>query len=215
MFINKIKEPVSCLTHLGGAIAAVFCTIALIYRASPLGAQYVVSFAVFGIAMVLLYTASAVYHMLKVPKRISRILQRIDHTMIFSLIAGTYTPACLITLRGAWGWTILSVVWGMAAAGMMMKLFWLTAPRLISTLVYLVMGWIGIVAVVPLFRALSVVAFVLLLLGGLCYTLGAVVYASKWPRLFPRYFGFHEVFHIFVLLGSTFHVLFMFALCAA
>lgn len=215
MFINKIKEPVSCLTHLGGAIAAVFCTIALIYKAFPMGAQHVVSFAIFGIAMVLLYTASAVYHMLKVPKRISRILQRIDHTMIFSLIAGTYTPTCLITLRGAWGWAILSVVWGMAAAGMLMKLFWLTAPRLLSTIVYLIMGWTGIVAVVPLFRALSAFAFALLLLGGLCYTLGAVVYASKWPKLFPRHFGFHELFHIFVLLGSTFHVLFMFELCAA
>lgn len=215
MFINKIKEPVSCLTHLGGAVAAVFCTVALIYRASHMGAQYVVSFAVFGIAMVLLYTASAVYHMLKVPKRISRILQRIDHTMIFSLIAGTYTPACLIPLRGAWGWSILSVVWGMAAAGMIMKLFWLTAPRLISTVVYLIMGWTGIVAVVPLFRSLSTAAFIFMLLGGLSYTLGAIVYASKWPRLFPRHFSFHEVFHIFVLLGSMFHVLFMFELCAA
>lgn len=215
MFINKIKEPVSCLTHLGGAAAALVCTFALIRKAFPLGATYVVSFVVFGTAMVLLYTASAVYHMLKVPRRLSRILQRLDHTMIFSLIAGTYTPTCLIPLRGAWGWSILSIVWGMAAAGALMKLFWLTTPRFLSTLVYLVMGWLGVVAIVPLFRALSGAAFALLLLGGLSYTVGAVVYAVKRPRLFPRHFGFHEVFHIFVLLGSTFHVLFMFSLCAA
>lgn len=214
MFINKIKEPVSCLTHLGGAVAALLCTAALIYRAYPLGAYYVVSFTIFGVAMVLLYTASAIYHMLKVSRRISRILQRIDHTMIFSFIAGTYTPACLIPLRGVWGWIILVLVWAMAVAGMFMKLFWLTAPRLLSTIVYLVMGWLGIAAVVPLFKTLSTLAFVMLLLGGLCYTAGAAVYAAKWPKLFPRHFGFHELFHIFVLLGSLFHVLFMFALCA-
>lgn len=210
----RIKEPVSCLTHLGGAIAALICTIALIYTAVPLGASYVVSFAVFGVAMIMLYTASALYHMLRVSKKVSRILQRIDHTMIFSFIAGTYTPACLIPLRGAWGWVMLVTVWGIAVAGLFMKLFWLTAPRFLSTLVYLIMGWLAVVAVVPLFRALSTATFVLLLLGGVSYTIGAVVYALKRPKLFPRYFGFHEVFHIFVLLGSAFHVIFMFALCA-
>lgn len=211
----RIKEPVSCLTHLGGAIAALICTVALIYTAVPRGVPYVVSFTVFGVAMILLYTSSALYHMLRVSKRVSRILQRIDHTMIFSFIAGTYTPACLIALRGVWGWVILVTVWGMAAAGLFMKLFWLTAPRLLSTLVYLIMGWVAVVAIVPLFKALSTAAFILLLLGGVSYTIGAVIYALKRPKLFPRYFGFHEVFHIFVLLGSTFHVIFMFALCAA
>lgn len=211
----RIKEPVSCLTHLGGAVAALICTAVLIYMAIPRGAAYIISFAVFGVAMVSLYMSSAIYHMLRVPKRISRILQRIDHTMIFSFIAGTYTPACLIPLRGAWGWAMLSIVWIMAAAGLFMKLFWLTAPRLLSTAVYLVMGWVAVVAVVPLYRALSVSAFVLLLLGGLSYTAGAVIYAAKRPRLFPPHFSFHEIFHIFVLLGSAFHVLFMFSLCAA
>lgn len=211
----KIKEPVSCLTHLGGAVAALICTVALIYMAIPRGASYIVSFAVFGGAMVSLYVSSALYHMLRVPKRISRILQRIDHTMIFSFIAGSYTPACLIALRGLWGWIMLAVVWTMAAAGLFMKLFWLTAPRLLSTAVYLVMGWVAVVAVVPLFHALSAPAFILLVLGGVSYTAGAVIYAAKRPRLFPPHFSFHEVFHIFVLLGSAFHVLFMFSLCAA
>lgn len=211
----RIKEPVSCLTHLGGAVAALICTVALIYMAIPRGASYIISFAVFGVAMVALYMASAIYHMLRVPKRVSRILQRIDHTMIFSFIAGSYTPACLIALRGVWGWVMLAIVWIMAAAGLFMKLFWLTAPRLLSTAVYLVMGWVAVVAVVPLFRALSAPAFALLLLGGVSYTAGAVIYAAKRPRLFPPHFSFHEVFHIFVLLGSAFHVLFMFSLCVA
>lgn len=211
----RIKEPVSCFTHMGGAIAALICTIALICMAIPRGVSYVVSFAIFGVAMILLYTASTIYHMLRVPKRVSRILQRIDHTMIFSFIAGTYTPACLIPLRGAWGWTILAIVWTIALAGLFMKLFWLTAPRFLSTIVYLTMGWVAVVAVVPLYRALSDAAFVLLLSGGLSYTIGAVIYAAKRPRLFPARFGFHELFHIFVLLGSAFHVLFMFSLCAA
>lgn len=211
----RIKEPVSCLTHLGGAVAALICTVALIYMAIPRGASYIISFAVFGVAMVALYAASAIYHMLRVPKRVSRILQRIDHTMIFSFIAGSYTPACLIALRGVWGWVMLAIVWIMAAAGLFMKLFWLTAPRLLSTAIYLVMGWVAVVAVVPLYRALSAPAFALLLLGGVSYTAGAVIYAAKRPRLFPPYFSFHEVFHIFVLLGSAFHVLFMFSLCVA
>lgn len=211
----RIKEPVSCLTHLGGAVAALACTVALIYMAIPRGASYIISFAVFGVALVSLYVSSALYHMLRVPKRASRILQRIDHTMIFSLIAGTYTPACLIPLRGAWGWVMLSVVWIIAAAGLVMKLFWLTAPRLLSTAVYLAMGWLAVIAIVPLFRALPVSAFVLLLLGGVSYTAGAVIYAARRPRLFPPYFSFHEVFHIFVLLGSAFHVLFMFSICTA
>jgi len=210
----EIKEPVSCLTHFGGAVAALFCTVSLLFKAFHLGGSYIISFAVFGATMILLYTASTVYHMLRVSKKISRILQRIDHTMIFSLIAGTYTPACLIPLRGAWGWSILATVWVMAAVGTLMKLFWLNAPRLLSTAVYLIMGWIGVVAVVPLFRALSAPAFALLVLGGLSYTAGALIFATKRPRFFPRYFGFHEVFHIFVMLGSAFHVGFMFALCA-
>lgn len=215
MFISKIKEPVSCLTHMGGAIAALFCTVVLIHKALSISGSHFVAFAVFGVSLTLLYTASAVYHMLRVSQKISRILQLIDHTMIFSLIAGTYTPACLIPLRGVLGWIILFVVWGAAIAGTFLKLFWPTAPRLFSTLVYLIMGWLGIVVVVPLFRALTATAFALLLLGGISYTIGAIVYVSKLPRLYPRYFGFHEVFHVFVLLGSTFHTLFMFSLCAA
>lgn len=207
--LQKIRDPISCLTHLVGAIAALFCTGWMIHKAIPLGATYTVSFAVFGVSLILLYSASAVYHMLHGSDSMIRVLRRIDHTMIFFLIAGTYTPVCVIPLRGAWGWSILSVVWGIALLGTFMKIFWLQAPRTLSTGIYVIMGWIVIVAFYPLLKAISPGAFVLLLLGGLSYTLGAIIYALKWPLLKVNRLGFHEIFHLFVLLGSTFHVLFM------
>lgn len=207
--LRKIRDPMSCLTHLSGAVVALFCTIWMIYKAVPFGAVYIVAFAVFGASLVLLYTASAVYHMLRVRDSVLKMLRRIDHTMIFFLIAGTYTPVCLIPLRGPWGWSILSVVWGLALLGTFMKIFWLHAPRALSTAIYVIMGWIVVVAFYPLLNAISTGAFVLLLLGGLSYTLGAVIYALKWPPLKVQWIGFHEIFHLFVLLGSAFHVLFM------
>ena len=213
--LPKIKEPVSCLTHLFGAIAGLVCAVVLICKAAPFGAAYVVPLAVFGVSLVLLYLASTLYHMLNVPEKIETALQKFDHAMIFSLIAGTYTPACAIPLRGLWGWSILGVVWAIAAAGIVMKIFWIGAPRFFSTAVYLVMGWVGAAAVVPLVRSLSGAAFLFLVLGGAAYTAGAVIYAVQKPDIWPRYFGFHEVFHLFVLAGSAFHVLFMFQLFPA
>lgn len=213
--IRKIRDPMSCLTHLLGAVAALFCTVWMICKAIPFGFAYLVSFTIFGATLIMLYTASAVYHMLRVRDGTLRVLRRIDHTMIFFLIAGTYTPVCVIPLRGAWGWSILSVVWGLALLGTFMKIFWLHAPRALSTAIYVVMGWIVVVAFYPLLHAISTGAFVLLLLGGLSYTAGAVIYALKWPPLKVEWLGFHDIFHLFVLLGSSFHVLFMIRLFPA
>ena len=213
--IRIIRDPMSCLTHLAGAVAAVFCTIWMVGKAVPFGVAYTVSFAVFGVSLVLLYTASAVYHMPRARDSVIQALRRIDHTMIFFLIAGTYTPVCVIPLRGPWGWSILAVVWGLALLGTFMKIFWLHAPRALSTAIYVIMGWIVVVAFYPLLNAVSTGSFALLLLGGLSYTLGAVIYALKWPPLKVRWIGFHEIFHLFVLLGSAFHVLFMIRLFPA
>ena len=210
--IEKIKDPVSCLTHLFGAVAAIACLAGLLAAAIPLGGRYVVSFAVFGASLIMLYSASAVYHMLHLSEDGTRLLRRIDHTMIFYLIAGTYTPVCLIPLWGPWGWSILGTVWGLALAGTFMKLFWLKAPRMVSTLIYVIMGWIVVVAFYPLSRAVSGTALALLVAGGLCYTAGAVIYAVKRPALNIPGFGFHEIFHVFVLAGSAFHVAFVFLL---
>lgn len=210
--IKNIKDPVSCLTHLGGAIAAVLCTVFLLSLSIPHGPRYAISFGVFGVSMIMLYSASAIYHMLDLGEAGNRMLRRIDHTMIFYLIAGTYTPVCLIALRGAWGWSILGTVWGLAFAGTFMKIFWLRAPRALSTAIYVIMGWIVVVAFYPLLKAVSTGAFLLLLAGGLCYTAGAVMYGIKRPKLNIPGLGFHEIFHIFVLLGSAFHVLFVLTL---
>lgn len=207
--LQKIRDPISCLTHLAGAIAAVFCTVWMVYKAIPFGPAYTISYAVFGASLIMLYLASAVYHLPSGSDSLIRLLRRVDHTMIFFLIAGTYTPVCVIALHGAWGWSVLSVVWGLALLGIFMKVFWLHAPRAISTGIYVAMGWIVVVAFYPLLSAISIKAFVLLLLGGLFYTAGAVLYALKWPRVQTKWLGFHEIFHIFVLLGSFFHVLFM------
>lgn len=205
--LDKIKDPVSCLTHLGGAVASLGVLVLLISLAVPHGAVYTLSFAIFGASLILLYSASAIYHMLDLGEK-NEILRRIDHTMIFYLIAGTYTPVCLVALPGAWRWSILGTIWGLAVAGTFMKIFWLRAPRWLSTMIYVIMGWLVVVAFVPLFRAISGGSFALLLAGGLCYTAGALIYALKRPRLNIPGLGFHEIFHIFVLAGSAFHVLF-------
>lgn len=208
-----IKDPVSCLTHMAGIALSVLCTVLLLAGAGSAGsARSIVAFAVFGASLILLYTASTVYHMLHVSDAVSATLRRIDHMMIFVLIAGTYTPVCLLALRGAWGWSLLALVWGFALAGILLKALWMGAPRWLSTGIYVLMGWLVLVAFVPLRDALSGPAFGLLAAGGLSYTLGALIYAVKWPPFRSRWFGYHELFHLFVMGGSVFHGLFMFRL---
>ncbi|HYG56491.1 MAG TPA: hemolysin III family protein, partial [Symbiobacteriaceae bacterium] len=131
-------------------------------------------------------------------------LRKLDHIMIFFLIAGTYTPYCLTVLRGPWGWSLFGVIWSVALAGLVLKLVWMTAPRWLYTSVYVAMGWLVVIAIVPLVRALPG-GFTWLLAGGLFYTVGAVLYATKWPNPLPRVFGFHEIWHLFVLAGSAAH----------
>jgi hemolysin III len=125
--------------------------------------------------------------------------------MIYMLIAGTYTPICLITLNGAWGWWLFGVIWFFAVAGTIVKLFWMNAPRWLTAVTYIAMGWMALIAVVPIVQSMQVAPLSLLAAGGLLYTTGAVCYARKWPGKDNPRFGFHEVFHIFVLLGSICH----------
>lgn len=209
--IRKMKDPVSSLTHLAGAIISVICTVVLVHLARAQADKlYVVAFLVFGMALILLYTASAVYHMLPLPEKAGTILRRIDHMMIFVLIAGTYTPICMVPLRGSWGWTLLVLIWVLAFAGILLKACWINAPRWLSTAIYLFMGWLVVAAFYPLAKSVSVNGILLLTLGGLAYSVGAVIYALKWPKLSIKGFGFHEIFHLFVLGGSSLHVWFMF-----
>jgi len=214
--LQKLRDPVSCLTHLAGAILAIPYTAVLItVAARQASVRHIVAFAVFGASLFLLYTASSVYHMPRFSEKAIRILRRIDHMMIFVLIAGTYTPVCLLLLQGVWGWTLFGIVWGLAVTGIVLKAVWMQAPRWLSTVIYIFMGWLVLIAFYPLVQTVSATAIALLVGGGLAYTAGAIMYAVKWPPLHWRYFGFHELFHIFVLGGSCLHAAFMFQLIPA
>jgi len=161
--------------------------------------------AIYGMSLILLYSASTLYHWLPLSPREEDLLRRFDHVAIYLLIAGTYTPVCLVTLRGAWGWSLFAVVWGCALAGALLKMLARHHHRWITAALYTGMGWMAVVAIVPLVRALPPAALTWLAAGGLSYTLGAVIYGLQRPDPYPDVFGFHEIFHIFVLAGSIFH----------
>ncbi len=213
MFKNGVKDPISALTHFIGLIACIPCTFVLLFEASHFDTVMpVIGFAVFGLSLILLYSASTVYHSLFVSEEKTLLLRRVDHIMIFVLIAGTYTPICLIPLAGPWGWAMLILIWLLALGGALMKIFWMEAPRWLSTALYILMGWLAIIVFVPLQKAVSWEGIALLLAGGMSYTIGAVIYALKRPNLPIAVFGFHEIFHIFVMIGSACHIIFMFLL---
>ena len=210
---HVFKDPASGLSHLVGALLSVIGLAALlrvgIANHDP---WQIVSFAIFGGSLILLYSASAVYHLLKVPARVEVVLRKLDHIMIFVLIAGTYTPICLIALRGPAGYAMLAVVWSLAVAGVFFKVFYLNAPRWAYTGIYLLMGWVCIFAIVPLARAVGLRRLVWLFAGGVFYSVGAVIYGLKKPNLIPGWLGFHEIFHILIILGSLSHFYFVYLL---
>ncbi|MGE5485937.1 MAG: PAQR family membrane homeostasis protein TrhA [Ignavibacteriales bacterium] len=202
----RLRDPVSAISHLIGAILSGGGSVILLYTGASRGtAWHVVSFAVFGVSLILLYTASTAYHAFRLSPRCTLALRKVDHMMIFVLIAGSYTPFCLLPLRGPWGWWLLGSVWGCAAAGMIVKLFWMSAPRWLSTGFYLLMGWLVLVATRPLAQAVTARGLGWLATGGLFYTAGAILYAVKWPNPWPGRVGFHEIWHLFVLAGSAAH----------
>ena len=207
----RIKEPVNALTHFLGFLLSIPILIIFLKKAKEEASFVsVIAFLIFGISLLLLYGASTMYHNLNISEKGTALLRLVDHMMIFVLIAGTYTPVCLIPLRGKWGWTLLICVWTFAIAGILLKIFWLNAPRWFSTLLYVVMGWLVLIAFVPLEQAIPISGIVLLATGGIVYTIGAIIYAMKWSKLKLKYFGFHEIFHLFVMGGSALHILFMF-----
>ncbi len=202
----KVKDPVSGFTHLLGALLSVVGLILLVIYAVRNGTVWhIISFSIFGASLILLYTASSLYHLLPLSDKGSVILRKIDHMMIYVLIAGTYTPVCLVPLRGGWGWSLLCSIWGIAMVGIILKLLWFNAPRWLYTLFYVIMGWLVVIAAVPLVRSMPAGALGWLAAGGILYSLGALIYGTKWPRLKSKVFGFHEIFHLFVLYGSFCH----------
>ena len=204
--ISKIKDPFSALSHLFGALLAIVGLVALLTKsisiATPL---HTISYAIYGASLVLLYSASTVYHFFKVSKNKERVLRYIDHMMIYVLIAGTYTPICLIALQGAHGKTMLIAIWCLAIVGIVVKGVWFDAPRWLSTLIYVFMGWLVILAVPPLITSIGRKGFAWLLAGGIVYSIGAIIYGTKWPNISSKIVGFHEIFHLFILGGSFCH----------
>ena len=212
--MSRLKEPVSALTHLGGAVAALLLSPLLLVHGAARGADFgdMVGFAVFMASLVLLYSASAVYHSFDRSPRTNLILKRIDHMMIFVLIAGSYTPVCIMALPKPTGSWMLTLIWTLAVIGMGLKWFIVACPRWVSSVLYIAMGWTCLLAFPQLLRMLPAGAFGWLLAGGLLYTAGGVIYALKLGRFNRRFpaFGSHELFHVFVLAGSLCHFLVMY-----
>lgn len=208
-----IREPGSAITHFIGMMMAVFAAAPLLIKAAlSSGSKSVLALGIFCISMVLLYGASATYHSLNISGKALRIFRKLDHMMIFVLIAGSYTPVCLIVLGGSVGYTLLAVVWGIALLGMTLKACWITCPKWFSSLIYIAMGWVCLGVFGPLWSVLPHAAFGWLLAGGIIYTIGGVIYALKLPVFNGRheFFGSHEIFHLFVMGGSICHFIFMY-----
>ncbi len=200
-----LREPVNALTHLFGAVLSLIGTIFLLNLTDiSLSTTAIVSIIIFGMSLVALYTTSGIYHLVHTTDAILLKLKKLDHSMIFVLIAGSYTPFCMLSLTGAWKWSIIITVWSLAIIGIILKVCWINMPRWLSTGFYIGMGWIALFALKPLYASLSLGGFIYLLLGGLMYTIGGIIYGCKKPNISPN-FGFHEIFHIFVMLGSACH----------
>ena len=208
-----IREPGSAITHFIAMMMAVFAAVPLLIKAGiQSGQENLLAMAIFMGSMILLYGASATYHSVDLTGRSLRIFRKLDHMMIFVLIAGSYTPVCLIVLGGKLGYTLLALVWGIAAVGMLIKAFWITCPKWFSSIIYIAMGWVCVLVFGPLLNTLSTPAFLWLLAGGILYTVGGVIYALKLPIFNSKhkFFGSHEVFHLFVMGGSICHFIFMY-----
>lgn len=205
----------SALTHGLGAVLAVLGTVLLLIRAVRIGTVWnVAAFAVYGATLIGLYTASTLYHSVNTSVRGRMALRKFDHVSIYFLIAGTYTPICVIALRGAWGRPLLGIIWALALAGLVLSVCWIMAPRWMTSGIYLFMGWLVIIAFYPLSRILSGEGFFWLIGGGVLYTVGGVFYALKWPGRNNTRFGCHEIFHVFIVLGSAAHFLFLYRVVA-
>lgn len=211
---EHVKDPGSAITHFIGMLMAIFAAIPLLIKAAHEPDRiYIISIAVYALSLILLYAASTTYHTFDRSKKVNTILKKIDHMMISVLIAGSYTPICLLVLKGRTGILLLSIVWGIAIAGILMKAFWINCPKWVSSVLYIGMGWTCVLAFTQILNALSPAAFGWLLAGGIIYTVGGIIYALKLPFFNTRHknFGSHEIFHLFVMGGSACHFILMYA----
>lgn len=200
----KTRGRLSGLTHLSAALAAVVGSVVLILVGGTNPVK-IIALSVYGISVIFLFGSSAAYHLIKAePKAIAN-LRKLDHAAIYVLIAGSYTPFCAIMFTGFWRWGFLAIIWSLAVLGIIVKMFIIKAPRWVTAGVYVILGWLCLVAAGEVMRTLPAGALIGLGIGGLIYTIGAVIYITKKLDLFPGQFGFHEVWHIFVILAALAH----------
>lgn len=210
---TKLKDPGSAITHLIAMIGAVICSFPLIYKAAhSSNTTAVAAMTIFICSMILLYGASTLYHSLDISAKINLVFRRIDHAMIFVLIAGSYTPVCLLALDRSKGIPLLIFIWLAAAVGISLKIFIINCPHWVSSVIYIAMGWTCVFVFKPLLSVLPPTAFGWLLAGGIIYTIGGILYGLKLPIFdkLPANFGSHEIFHLFVMGGSFCHFIFMY-----
>ena len=202
----KQNEPLSSLTHLIGALLSVAGLVLMIVFAVMYGKPvHVVGFSIFGASLIILYTTSTLYHYFPQKTKVKNVFQRLDHAMIYVLIAGTYTPITLVMSQRAWGWAIFGTIWGLAVVGIVFKSIGIKMTGWLSVVLYIGMGWLAVVAIHPLMQSFSPDAIKWLFLGGVFYTVGCIFYALDKYIARTRWFGMHEVFHIFVMAGSFSH----------
>lgn len=200
----KMKEPVNTWTHFIAFIASIGGLVLLILLTRT-SVPKLVAVTIYGTSLITLYGASSLYHWVKTNQRTQSILQKLDHISIYNLIAGTYTPVLSIGLSGAWRSGTLIAVWVLAITGMLLKLWFMGIPRYVSTAFYVILGWFALIPFAQLIHNLPVVVIALMIAGGIFYTLGAIIYATRCFDFFPKRFGFHEIFHLFVVAGSVTH----------
>ena len=212
---HHIKEPGSAITHFIGMLMAIFAAVPLLIKAAHEPSRiYVISLAVYSASMILLYAASTTYHTFDISVKINTILKKWDHMMISILIAGSYTPICLLVLKGKTGLILLAIVWSFAIIGILIKAFWVYCPKWVSSILYIGMGWTCVLAFTQILNSMSHTSFIWLLTGGIIYTVGGIIYALKLPIFNNKHknFGSHEIFHLFVMGGSMCHFVVMYAL---
>lgn len=215
--ITRIKDPGSAITHFIAMLLAICATTPLLLKAARApGQTHFLSLMVFILSMIGLYASSTIYHTLDISPKINRLLRKLDHMMIFILIAGTYTPICMIVLGDQTGWIMMGLVWSIAIIGIIINACWINCPKWFSSLIYIAMGWVCVLAITKILHSLSKAGFGWLLAGGIIYTVGGVIYALKLPFFNSRhkYFGSHEIFHLFVMGGSLCHYVMMYQFIA-
>lgn len=210
---KKLKDPGSAITHFIGMVAAIIAAAPLLFKAAhKLDKTYVISCAVYIVSVILLYTASTTYHSLDLSEKINKRLKKFDHMMISVMIAGSYTPICLIVLKGTTGYALLGIVWGIAILGILIKAFWIYCPKWFSSFLYIAMGWTCVLAFPKIYSGMPRPAFIWLLAGGIIYTIGGIIYGLKLPIFNNKHqnFGSHEIFHLFVMGGTACHFVVMY-----